>query len=504
MESDKVKAVRDRLAAIKEQAKRGKSFNEEAAKADLSAAMATLFSPNRPSHVEGAPTGSTWANDFVKSHDLANAKMIDPMKDKGKFNAIDAPAKAISLLRNARLDGKGRPEVVMRNGERAPDLIDPKLDEIQKLHDHLYLTHALFKRFGPDEYREAPRQAIKQLDIWKRWMRATEDIRKTTTVLDSTTSGEGDQWVPTGMSSRFIDSVYLELRAASLFPAIDMPTQPFDVPGTTSSPKAFAPAEGVAPSSTTNVVSVKRTLTAYLFKAWTEWTDVLEEDSVFAVVPMLERYMVQATGRAIESAVINGDASSAHGDANFEAAAADAPERTFNGLRMLAYDNSHLANLGGSGSSWSVWATIRAKLGKGFATDTANLAYITGNAGYLATIRKISEVLTMQNFGAEALIKRGIVDMIEGTPIVLSGEFPELLAATGVDTDTSTSIFTGALLVHKPSFATGYRRRVTIETDRTITTGINDLVTSSRFAFVDLQDASALAPLAYGHNMPIT
>lgn len=457
---------------------------------------------------EVEPPSDPWAKDFVGRTDLAKGFAIDHDIDSGKkpvkYKMSDAPAKAIAQMSNCKKDPWNRPIRQWSGGvpytSIEPVIIDQKLDEIQAIHDQLYMVHSILRRFDPD-YREAPRRNIKKLNLWRRYMKAVEPIMKTTTVLDSTTSGEGDEWVPTGMSSRFIDSVYLEMRVASQFAAIEMPTQPFDVPGTTSLPMAFSPAEGVAPSSTTNVASSKRTLTAHIFKSWTEWTDELEEDSIIAVLPLLQRYHIQANARAVETAVINGDSGTTHMDYDVAGGAADLPQKTFDGLRALAMDNSHSVSLSQTNPmTWAIFSKILPKMGAGFAEDVANQCYITGTSGWTANLRRISEVLTLQNFGADALIKTGAVGMIEGKPVILSGEVPVDLHDTGYNTVSGDNDTTVILLVHKQSFATGYRRRVRVETDKTITTSVNDLVVSSRFAFVDLQDCSSLAPLSCGYD----
>ena len=48
--------------------------------------------------------------------------------------------------------------------------------------------------------------------------------------LDSVSAGRGDELVPTGLSMRLWDDVQQETRVAGLFPRIDMPTNPFDIP----------------------------------------------------------------------------------------------------------------------------------------------------------------------------------------------------------------------------------------------------------------------------------
>lgn len=499
--------MRENATARKNAQKSGDKLrhNKQAARARAAELVKALMEPQRPPEVtRDAPATPKWASQFLGKH-FAVPSIIHTGNGSAKRSGLRSPAKAIAAGSAHLLNksGEGAMRYATVRGDDANDslvVVDKTLKALQELHDEVYLSHMILSAKGNAEYRQNPMRALKSTRVWKRWMKETEPLRK---AMTSTGSGVGDEWVPTGFSQDFIDAVYLGSPVARLFPVIAMPTQPFDIPGAGARPVAYSPSEGSAPSAASAVATLKRTLTAQQFKAYDTYTDEVEEDSLVAVVPFIRSELIAALGEGIETSVINGDSAGTHGDNDIDAGAADHPAITnWIGLRHTAIDQSYTAAIGQPATfTKDLLMSIRAELGKGYVEDPSKHAWITGSQGYVSNILDISEISTVEKFGQSAVIRTGAIDNILGSPIYLSKMFPENLHDTGVNVSGQANDTTGILCVHTGAAFTGFRRQATLEADKVITTGVNTIVASTRFAFQWRFAPASHAVVGYGINV---
>lgn len=502
----KMRQVLREHAQVSRKSKDGKPrSNRKAVLADASAVLNEWLKPRRPPEVtrqSQAPAERKWANRFLSKHFTSP---IHVHKENSYFSVDPrrAPAQAIRFAQANRYKAFGGGMILDLQDDGSPQgaliSMDETLKELQQLHDQVYLFHCIMQR-GNEEYRQNPRKALKRTGMWKRWMAAVEPLAK---AMTSTGSGVGDEWVPTGWSQDFIDQVLLGAPASRLFPVINMPTNPFDVFGLGALPVAYSPAEGSAPSAASAIASRKVSLSADIYKAYDTFTDEVDEDSAVEIVGRMQQQLQLALTMGIETAVINGDSTATHGDNDVHGGAADhAAKSSHIGLRHSAMDNSYTYDWSQTSSpALSHLLATRSEMGKGFAENPREHVWLTSSQGYLQNIIRTAEVKTQDLFGMEAVIRTGAVASIAGSDVMLSHMFPENLHDTGVNASGQANDTTGILCVHQRSAMVGFRRQARIETDKVITTGVNTVVASLRFAFGWRYNPTSYASIGYGINV---
>jgi HK97 family phage major capsid protein len=342
--------------------------------------------------------------------------------------------------------------------------------ELQELNDNIYITSNILKVHPT------------QLAMWQEFQAGDSELKK---ALDTATSGEGSDWIPTGFSASLIDLVRVQLKVANLFRRITMPTNPFKFPVVSADATGYLQSESIADEASKLRASTPTTtnleLSAVKLAARTLFSEEISEDSIVPILPWLREQIVLALATAEEKAVINGDTSTIHQDSNVTAAY-DA-QKAWTGLRKLVVSGAkvdcgtfNLDNL----------RSVRKELGK-YGVDPSKLAYIVGLSGYiqLLGIKDSSSnqvVTTVDKYGPNATILTGELGKIDGSPIIVSENVYENLNASGVY-DGTTTTKTIMLLAYTPAFIIGDRRRVTVKTAADIETDQQILVATQRLDF---------------------
>src|SRR5690606_12545152 len=108
----------------------------------------------------------------------------------------------------------------------------------------------------------------------------------------------------------------------------------------------------------------------------------------------------------------------------------------------------------------SLMRQVRAKLRNAYATDLRNLMWIVDFSTYMKLLA-IDEVSSAANRGSAPTGVTGVLGGIDGVDLFVSNEMA-LADTDGKVTQSANVTNTGrALLVHRPSWVAGYRRRVT-------------------------------------------
>ena len=364
--------------------------------------------------------------------------------------------------------------------------VDPKVISFQKKADDIYLVSKLLK------------QSPKTLRIWK-------DLQDHELVkaMDTETAGEGAEWVPTGLSAEVIDRVRLELKVGNLHTRLPMPTNPYQIPIVSSDPTAYLVAESTADVSTKIIASDKgtsdRTLTAKKLGARVLFSEELSEDSIVPVLPELKNNIVVALKTGVEDCTINGDTSGTHQDSDVTSAA-DA-RKAWLGYRKMAQS---AAKVDISTFNADVLRTIRKKMGV-YGVNPVNLAWVVGISGYIQMLgikddQNNPMVTTIDKYGPNATILTGELAKFDGSPIIVSEKVRETLNASGVY-DGTTTTKTEIILVYRPGFRFGDRRKVTIKTDEDIETDQTILVATLRMAFAAMHDYTTEYMVGLGYNL---
>jgi HK97 family phage major capsid protein len=284
--------------------------------------------------------------------------------------------------------------------------------------------------------------------------------------MDSATAAEGLEYVPRELSASLIERVNLELRVASLFPQVQMPSQPFDIPGLAVSrqrtaTKAQETADtGQGKFEKRTPATRKITLTAIKFGAEVIVSKEMEEDSLIAVVPMIQSELVDWLSADIEDAIINGDDAAAHQDSDVTDFTDPADPRTaWNGLRFLT-QAAQKTDASNAVLTSAMLRTNRSKMGK-YGVRADQLAHIIAMRSYINLLSD-ANVQTLEKYGPNATILSGELGRIDGAPIVVSEFVRQDLNASGVH-DGVTTTRTIALTVNRAGFLVGQRRGVTVQ-----------------------------------------
>lgn len=320
--------------------------------------------------------------------------------------------------------------------------------EFQRASDELLMLSSLLK--------VDPRETRYYQETFKPALRA----------LDSTTAAEGDEWVPTELSSQIIERINLPLRVAGLFPTIPMPTNPFEVPGLgVARVRGGKATEQTADTGQTAFKKItpgsrKIILTAGKFAFTMLVSKELEEDSLIPVMPLMQEEMVDFLAADIEDCTLNGDGTGAHQDS--DVTDADDPRRVFDGLRLMGLAQAGTRSDVSSASALTVahLRAARAKMGK-YGLDLANVASILGISAFYDLLDD-TNVVTVDKFGAGATVLTGQLGAVDGVPIIVSEYVRTGLNASGVY-DGSTTTQTYAVVVHRRGFINGIRRNMTMQ-----------------------------------------
>ncbi|MHA1746586.1 MAG: phage major capsid protein [Promethearchaeota archaeon] len=357
-------------------------------------------------------------------------------------------------------------------------------EEIQKKADYLYLASCILKK--------DPRE----LKLWKDWQESTSELRK---AMDTATSGEGSEWIPTAFSQDLVEKVRLQLKVAALHERIDIPTPTYRVPVEGADAVAYLVPESKSDEATKIKASTPGTkrvsFSAQKLASRILFSEELSEDSVIPILPYLRNKIIRALAIAQETATINGDTSGTHQDSDVTDSL-DA-RKAWNGYRKLALSSAKV-NLG-TFSTTNLRA-MRKKMGK-YGVDPNQLAWIVGISAYNAMLG-LSEVLTLDKYGPKATILTGELAKFDNIPVIVSEYIREDLNASGVYDGTTTNK-TIVLLVRRDAFLYGDRRKVKVKTGEIIETDQTQIVCTQRVDFEAQFDTTTEPIVALGYNVSV-
>ena len=310
--------------------------------------------------------------------------------------------------------------------------------------------------------------------------------------LTTTGAGTGLELIPSDLSADLQMRMYIEslLAAEMLAAEIAMPTQPFELPLVTTRPtfRIGSEAPGADPTAS-DVGTGKVVLDSKKLIGMSEYSYEADEDSIIAILPMIQEQLAAGAADAYEDALINGDTAGAQDTGTV----ATSVLRAFNGFRKLALANNATKKTMTGGISADNIAAMRKQMGK-FGMRPSDLMLLVGPNGY-NDIVNLDETLTFDKVGntAAARILTGNAASIFGIRIVVSSRVREDLTAAGIF-DGATLTQGSLLLINKPQFMVGSRRGFTVEVDIDRKRQINSVIASFRRAFTPKETPSAVNP----------
>lgn len=322
----------------------------------------------------------------------------------------------------------------------------------------------------------------------------------------STQTSYGDEWVRDLWSSELWRKARLDNVILPLFRSIEMPSNPFELPTQGTDPTVYYVPEtqdeaqldlagSNNPMPDSKIGSGKVTLTAKKLAVRVGFSSELVEDSLVPVLPIYTEQSMRAMADAIDTVLLNGDTvttASTNINLNNGTPTATTNYLAFDGLRKLPLiTNAANAQDASGAPSLALMRTARFLMAGKYSVKPQNLAWIVDAQTY-AKLLSLDEVETYEKIGQMATNMTGQLGMIDGIPLLVSGEMG-LTAADG-KIDSSGNTKGQAVCVYRPGWVVGYRRRINASMTYIPYYDSYQLVATARVAFInfDTDVASAL------------
>mgnify|MGYP003526374889 FL=1 len=284
--------------------------------------------------------------------------------------------------------------------------------------------------------------------------------------MDVDTSGEGADWVPTGIGASLHERVRASGKVAPLFQRINLPTNPWKWPVEGADATAYRVAEPTGDTASKVTASTPgtgaATFDAEIIGARTLISRSLDADSALAVLPYTQRKLIQAFVDGEEKAILDGDTDGTHQDTDTQANGATDVRTAWDGLRKKALAQTVATATSATALNLGI---VRKAMGK-WGANPADLAFIIGVSN-LHSLLADTNLLTVDKMGPNAVILNGQIGSVFGVPVIVSEHVREDLNASGIN-DGITATKTYMLCVNRNEWALGQRTALDVETDDSI------------------------------------
>ncbi|MDL1900584.1 phage major capsid protein [Anaerolineae bacterium CFX9] len=374
-------------------------------------------------------------------------------------------------------------------------------DALDLLHGYMLLRHAKNFQGVSERYANALAHKLR---------RANLTALKADELSHSTQTGYGDEWVPELWSAQIWHKARLENAILSLFPSVEMPSNPFDLPVEGADPSVYFVPETTDeaqlalgagnPIPDSKIGSGKVQLNAKKLALRVGFSAELVEDAIVPVLTLYREQALRAIMDSIDYVLLNGDTTTAAtGNINKDHAAPAATDRylAFDGLRKLPLvtNTANRVDAANAAPTLTLLRSARFKMDARYAARPGDLAWIV-DAGTYAKFLAMSEFLTMDKAGERATALTGQIGLIDGAPVIVSSEM-NLTEADG-KVGGGTNDRGTALCVYRPGWYVGYRRRIAVSVDYVPYYDSYQLTATVRLALAnyDTKVAAALYNLA--------
>lgn len=340
----------------------------------------------------------------------------------------------------------------------------------------------------------------------------TDHVVPTLKVLGIASGEQGANWVPTMISSSYLDEYNLERKVSGLFQEIKMPSNPYDFPVLSNGAIATILGQRAQKSTKDEFTSSAIRLQATKISNQYELPEELNEDSAVNVMQVIRQELIEGQEKALEIAILEGDTAVVHQHSNTQipggagAPAADSAERLFDGLRKRALAGSLKKDAGAAKLNEGHLSDARALMGK-FGVNPAELAIIAGPKAYNQMLQ-LDDVRTLEQYGPQAPVLSGELAKYEGMPVIVSEYLREDTDATGINGATAlNNVKLSVIIVNRKRFMLGTRRPVQVKVENYRTSfDVWDMVSFSRRAFngvlkADGSNASSEKSVALIYNI---
>ena len=317
--------------------------------------------------------------------------------------------------------------------------------------------------------------------------------------LTTTGSGAGAEY--TDLSSDLQQRLYLKSELAQVMQAreIAMPSDPFKLPIKTVR-TSFAPgSESPTPASLAayfqqgSPTLANITLDAKKMIGLASYSYESNEDSVVAILPMLQADLGDGAAAAYERAVLNGQDGGTHFDTGPAYAATDV-ESLYDGIRKagIAGGVTNLATAIGRAN----FMALRGTMGK-WGTNPNDLCIIVSPSGYTSLQAVEEQFRADARGGAQANIGTGVISSFNGIRVIVSEHVPAGVTVAGIDTGSAspgTDDKDSLIISNLTQWLVGTRRGFTVEVTSDPIVQTNYVVASFRRAVIEKEAASSTIP----------
>jgi len=325
----------------------------------------------------------------------------------------------------------------------------------QKWSDDCYILRKILGRKGID---------FRSTKKYQQGVRKHQPILK---ALYTTQVGGIYEWIPTEMSAQVIDAIAMERLVTGLFDTIDMPTPTYTPPTDLSDTEAYLLTEETTDDPTTGIkagtfVSSSFSLTAKKLGLRFPISEEAVEDSITPILGRINARCVRAVARARENAILNGDITATHQDADVTTAMSYSAQRAWKGLRKHALANSLTVSFANNIPSDAYLMQVQLKMGK-YGVNPKQQALILGMRAYIGARQNITAIRTADQWGGtDSAFRTGAFAVWGGVPVIVSELMKENLNASGVY-DLTTQAYGSVLLVNRSAWVNGERRKITLK-----------------------------------------
>lgn len=392
---------------------------------------------------------------------------------------------------------------------------------VKRLHDAAAFVDAIFCSSGRDDRtvksldnmrlghykRLSPADRFKALNVYK-------DFRKAASALfamDTATSNEGSEYVPTGWSATLMSMVRLNSTIEnrhSIFPMRDksdyLPVEGADTLATLEPEKATIVSDFDTTEQTPGSDNVL--FTAKKCRGRTQYSGELEEDAIINVFDYIVNKVARSMTRARRRAQISGDLAGGTGYDSGDVPSATDFRYAYNGYRQMCLAASK-ADL--STFSEENLNKLRAKGGKYFTSISEGggsyflLTSITTYLLHFLSATEMPSVRTIDKYGSEATIKAGELAKYQNGSIFVDEWVLDSYDTTGVYTGAgqTKSIVLG---VNESAFMWGIRNQIRTEIVRNPNYDVFDVYARQRTDFKPIFDATTEPIVIEGYNISTT
>lgn len=331
----------------------------------------------------------------------------------------------------------------------------------------------------------------------------------------STQAGFGDEWVTVNYSSRLWEAIRFGTFVLDQLPSVEVPqgAESIVIPLEGADPTWYKVAQATDNNATTlrpnatvsasKLATAQKTLSVAKLGARTEFSGELVEDSIIPWVAQLRAQLEKSGAEALENVIINGDTETAN-STNINAIdttpAATDVFLVLNGFRKspLVTTTANSRSAAGTLVDTDYLATVKlmGPAGKN-ARDHNKVDFIVDMNTYWKSL-ELSNLKTIQTF-TNATLEAGELTKVWNYRVRPSGfmhaNSAKLMAnsAGKIDADTDGNNTLGAILaVRYDQWLFGYKRRMTIETQRWIDADATQIVALTRVGLAQ-RDTEAAA-----------